>query len=35
MSIDGFGQMLGYAAGPGNAIEKVALYEYERIKPEA
>jgi hypothetical protein len=31
MVFDGFGQMLGYAAGPGNAIEKVAMYEYDRV----
>ena len=28
--VDGFGQMIGYAAGAGNSIEKVAKYEFHR-----
>jgi hypothetical protein len=30
--VDGLGQMMGYAAGAGDSIEKVAKYEFHRIK---
>ena len=32
LAIDGIGQMVGYALGTGNALEKVAKYEVDRFK---
>jgi hypothetical protein len=31
MTVEGFGQMLGYVAGPGSSSEKIAMYEFHRI----
>ncbi len=31
MTVEGFGQMLGYVAGPGSSSEKIAMYEYHRV----
>jgi hypothetical protein len=35
--LDGVGQMLGYLAGPGDAVARVAQYEFHRVRhiPEA
>jgi hypothetical protein len=30
--VDGLGQLVGYAAGAGDSIEKVAKYEFHRVK---
>ncbi len=32
LAIDGVGQMIGYALGTGNALDKVAKYEFDRFK---
>jgi hypothetical protein len=32
LAIDGVGQMIGYALGTGNALDKVAKYEVDRFK---
>lgn len=32
LTIDGVGQMIGYALGAGNALDKVAKYEVDRFK---
>jgi len=29
---EGIGHMIGYAAGPGDCIEKVTKYEFDRLK---
>jgi hypothetical protein len=31
LSLDGFGQMLGYALGAGRSAERIADYEFRRI----
>lgn len=32
LALDGLGQMLGYLAGQGNAVERVARYEFHRFR---
>ena len=32
LAIDGVGQMVGYALGTGNALDKVAKFEVDRFK---
>jgi hypothetical protein len=32
LMIDGVGQMIGYAMGTGNTLEKVAKYEVDRFR---
>jgi hypothetical protein len=32
LAADGFGQMIGYFAGPGRSAERLANYEYDRLR---
>lgn len=32
LALDGFGQCLGYLLGPGNAMERLSRYEFNRVK---
>jgi hypothetical protein len=32
LTLDGFGQCLGYLLGPGDAMERLARYEFNRVE---